>query len=83
MPAGLSRRISSAYGTHDAGRRERIPVVGGEYGCGISGEEGDSIVVVSWRAEAWKGTICRGEHVANLSDRDLRAGRLFGEICVW
>jgi len=30
VPAGLSRRVSSAYGTHAEGRRERIPVVGGE-----------------------------------------------------
>lgn len=30
VPAGLSRRMSSAYGTHDWGRWDRIPAVGGE-----------------------------------------------------
>lgn len=30
VPAGLSMRISSAYGTHDEGRRERSPVAGGK-----------------------------------------------------
>lgn len=31
MPVGLSRRISSAYGTHRRGRHAINPVFGGEY----------------------------------------------------
>jgi hypothetical protein len=40
VPTGLSRRISSAYGTHDLGRYERRPVVGDEYGAGTAGLSG-------------------------------------------
>lgn len=37
MPTGLSRRISSAYGTQELGRCERRPIVGGEYAAGTAG----------------------------------------------
>ena len=37
----MSRRMSSAYGTHDDGNIESTPVVGGEYGAG----GGSSVVV--------------------------------------
>ena len=40
MPVGLSIRMSSAYGTHDAGRSERRPEEGAAYGGPDDGAAG-------------------------------------------
>ena len=68
MPTGLSRRISSAYGTQELGRCERRPVVGGEYAVGSAGRS----VCVAATAGLVSG--CRVETVAFILDVARRTG---------